>query len=140
MEPILEAAWEIFISGLRMVYMFIIGAQDDDVDLSHKDRVPRFWANSGSDEQFLADLIMLGVGVCFGVIHCIAWHFTFPTHTELSMWQISSIAITAVPIYIPSSGKWHFFLGGLSYLFALKEFLRQISKIRHLTCLEIFEL
>ena len=39
-----------------------------------------------------------------------------------------------------ASGKWHFFLGGLSYLFTLKEFLTRISKIRRLTCLEIFEL
>ena len=43
-------------------------------------------------------------------------------------------------LQIVTSGKWHFFLGGLSYLFALKEFLRRISKIRRLTCLEIFEL
>ena len=63
--------------------------------------MPRFWANSATSEQVTADLIMLGVGVCFGEIHCIAWHFTFPTHTKLSMWQILSITITAVPVYIP---------------------------------------
>ena len=100
-EPKSEAAWEAFVNGLRMVFMFIIGAQDDNVNLSHEDRVPRFWANSAAGEQVTADLIMLGVGVCFGAIHCIAWHFSFPTHTELLMWQISSVAITAVPVYVP---------------------------------------
>ena len=100
-KPKSEAAWEVFVKGLKMITMFIIGTQDDDVDLSGEDRVPRFWANSAIDEQFNADLVMLLVGVCFGAIHCIAWNFTFPTHTELMMWRISSIAITTVPVYVP---------------------------------------
>ena len=45
---------------------------------------------------------MLGVNVCFGAIHCIARFFSFPTRTELLTWRISSVVITAVPIYIPS--------------------------------------
>ena len=44
---------------------------------------------------------MLGVGICFGAIHCIAWGFPFPTHAELLIWRVSSVAITAVPVYIP---------------------------------------
>ena len=44
---------------------------------------------------------MLLVGVCFGVIHCIAWHFTFLTHTKLSMWRVSNVIITALPVYVP---------------------------------------
>ena len=51
---------------------------------------------------------MLGVGIFFGAIHCIAWHFPFPTHTELLIWRISTVAITAVPIYIPLT---FFFMG-----------------------------
>jgi hypothetical protein len=82
-----------------MVYTFIAGGQDDTVDLSREDRVPRFWADGG--DPLTADLIMLGVGVCFGGIHCIAWHFLFPTHAELLLWRISSVAITAIPISIP---------------------------------------
>ena len=45
---------------------------------------------------------VLGVSVSFGAIHCIAWFFSFPTRTELLTWRISSVVITAVPIYIPS--------------------------------------
>ena len=103
-EPISEArklTWEAIGKGLKMVLSLIIFGQKENVDLSREDRVPRFWADS-ADRSYVgvADGIVLGVGVCFGAIHCIAWIFSFPTHTELLMWRISSVAITALPIYI----------------------------------------
>ena len=102
-----ELSWKVIYKGLEKILGFIVGFQDSDVDLSREDRVPRFWANTTSeDDVVFADAIMLGVGVCFGAIHCIAWVFTFPNRTELLMWRISSVAITAVPIYI--------FLGSIS--------------------------
>ena len=104
-----ELIWEAIGNGLLTIFQFVVGVQDGDVNLSREDRVPMFWANSAVDEQIAADLITLGVGVCFGAIHCIAWYFSFPTHIELLMWRISSIAITAVPIYI----SLMFFLAGL---------------------------
>ena len=96
-------------NSLETIYRIIVGFQDDDVILSRKDRVPRFWADNNSDDVVIADFIVLGVGVCFGAIHCIAWFFSFPTHAELLIWRISSVAITAVPIYMPSMvllGSW----------------------------------
>ena len=75
-------AWRAIGEGLLAMLVFIAGAQDEDVDLSCEDRVPRFWANSATSDFFVADLIMLGIGICFGAIHCIAWHFSFPTHIE----------------------------------------------------------
>ena len=72
--------------GLKTLLTLIVTGENDGVDLSREDRVPMFWADDRSGGYFIiADLIMLGVGVCFGVIHCIAWHFSFPTHTELLM-------------------------------------------------------
>ena len=104
-EPISEArklTSNTFVEGLGMILAFIAGGQDGDVNLTREDRVPRFWANNTDSENVaIADTIVLVVGVCFGAIHCIAWVFSFPTHIELLMWRISSVAITAVPIYIP---------------------------------------
>ena len=86
--------------SLKTLFVLIVTG-DGDVDLSRKDRVPRFWADDRRGEYyFIADGIVLWVGVCFGAIHCIAWHFSFPTPTELLMWRISSVAITAVPVYV----------------------------------------
>ena len=102
-EPISEArtlTWKEIGECLKMIYIFIIGDQDDDVDLSREDRVPGFWADSTKGEQGIADVIVLGVGVCFGAIHCIAWAFSSPTHGESLIWRISSVVITAVPVYI----------------------------------------
>ena len=96
-------------NGFETILRFIVSGQDDTVNLSREDRVPRFWANSAEDEFMTADLIMLGVGVCFGAIHCIAWHFSFPTHAELSIWRISTVVMTVVPFYIPLTlllAKW----------------------------------
>ena len=81
-----KLTWKSVFDGLVTIFMFIAGGQDDTVNLSREDWVPRFWANSNDDDFFTADIIMLGVGVCFGAIHCIAWGFPFPTHTELLMW------------------------------------------------------
>ena len=93
---------------------FIVGLQDQDVNLSDEDSVPMFWANStDGNELIFAGFMVLWVGVCFGAIHCIAWHFSFPTHAELLMWKISSIAITALPIYIPLMFGLAGLLGGL---------------------------
>ena len=99
--------------GSETILYFIGGVQDKYVNLSHEDRVPRFWADSV--DYITADLIMLGVGVCFGAIHCIAWHFSFPTHAELLIWRISSVAITGVPIYIPLTLSLAFWLEDMGF-------------------------
>ena len=85
---------------MKKIFVFIAGDQDYGIILSHKDRVPMFWGNSDGKDVFTTDGIMVGVGICFGAIHCIAWCFSFPTDAELLMWQISCVAITSVPVCI----------------------------------------
>ena len=105
-EPIPDArklVRDTIFNGLGATLLFVIGLQDEKVDLSREDRVPRFWANNSDDNMnvAMADVTVLGVGICFGAIHCIAWPFSFPTHSELLIWRISTVAITVVPVYIP---------------------------------------
>ena len=115
-----ELTWGAIGKGLVTILKFIVGGQDNDVNLSLEDRVPRFWANTTDDETMItADLIVLGVGVCFGAIHCIAWIFSLPTHTELLIWRISSVAITAVPIYIPLASFLADWMGGIHFAIIL---------------------
>ena len=103
--------------GLEKMLTFIVGGQDKDVELSHEDRVPRFWANNGEngEDAMIADAIVLAVGVCFGAIHCIAWIFPFSTHTELLIWRISCIAITALPVYIFLMFIFGYWLGEMTF-------------------------
>ena len=108
-----KLTWKSVVDGLVMIFWFIVGNLDQDVNLSREDRVPRFWANSTGNDFWIADIIMLGVGICFGAIHCIAWGFPFPTHMELLMWRISSVAIIAVPVYIPLTLSLAAWLGNM---------------------------
>ena len=102
-EPVSEARKLTWKEGLRTMAIFIGGGQDEGVDLHREDRVPIFWANSTKEGADDAGLAFSWVGVLFGVIHCLAWHFSFPTHTELLMWQISSIIMTVTVAYIPAA-------------------------------------
>ena len=100
-QSISEARKLTCMEGLKTMAIFIGGGQDADVDLRRKDRVPMFWANSTKEGADNAGLAFAWVGVLFGVIYCLAWHFSFPTHTELLMWRISSVAITVAIFFIP---------------------------------------
>lgn len=47
--------------------------------------------------------IFTGAGLSvlvFGAAHCIAWHFSFPTHAERILWQASSIITIAAPFLL----------------------------------------
>lgn len=54
------------------------------------------------------------VGAAFGLIHCSAWHFDFPSHAERIIWQTASLSIVGVclciaggiPIYKLIFHKW----------------------------------
>jgi len=39
-------------------------------------------------------------GVIFGGLHCIGWNFEYPTHSEQTLWQATSLAITVIPLVV----------------------------------------
>ena len=105
-EP--KATWK---AVLKNMYHIFTGGADKHVDLSRRNRVPRFWANSDNKQAETANITVNVVAGCFGAIHCIAWDYSFPTRTELWIWRISSVAITAEPIYVYSCLLLIFLLG-----------------------------
>lgn len=77
--------------------------------LSNQLKIPTFYAGKLEEsEQFFTDIIASIVAILFGAIHCIAWSFQHPSHTEQVLWRISSIAVASIP------GIWaSFFLVGI---------------------------
>jgi hypothetical protein len=51
-------------------------------------------------------------GTLFGGIHCLAWNFAFPTHTELVLWRICSITTTVLPaLSVYFNLQWSYYNG-----------------------------
>jgi hypothetical protein len=79
----------------------IVGTQDIWVDLHQRRKVPKFYSgNPEVSEATFADCLTLAAGVVFGAIHCIAWTFDVSSPTETFLWQISSAAITVLPVFV----------------------------------------
>lgn len=61
-------------------------------------RNPFYSGQLTDDEDGHVVLTGAFVSTLFGGIHCIAWSFQFPTHSEQILWRISSLAITCGPV------------------------------------------
>ena len=59
--------------------------------------VPTFYSYAGHS----IDRFAFGIGV-FGPMHCIAWHYDFPSSPERWGWRISSIIISVLPLMLLS--------------------------------------
>lgn len=80
------------------VVAYVIGDQDDYVDLEQCSRVPTFWAGDRDDSKcFDADVFALLVAMAFGAVHCIAWFEEFRSPLEQLLWRVCSIVIIAIP-------------------------------------------
>ncbi|KNZ71660.1 hypothetical protein J132_07826 [Termitomyces sp. J132] len=56
-------------------------------------------------EKLCVHFLSCGAAVVFGVIHCLAWHFEFPSKTEQLLWRVSSTATSCFPIVILIFGE-----------------------------------
>lgn len=82
-----------------MPFAYMVGVEDSDV---MEKRVATFYAGKlTAKESRVAYFIASGIAALFGVIHCIAWSFDFPSQTEQFLWHVSSIAITCLPLGPP---------------------------------------
>ncbi|KAJ7032378.1 hypothetical protein C8F04DRAFT_1261923 [Mycena alexandri] len=79
-----------------------------------------------SDESYVAELktrpAVFAAAAIFGGIHCAAWHTLFASTSEMWMWRISSVVVTAYPILIMlaklgADSRWDIFMVlGFDYL------------------------
>jgi len=60
-------------------------------------------ADEGSEYPYI---MMALVGISFGGIHCIAWAFAFPSHTEQLLWRISAMSVTTATLLIACALKF----------------------------------
>lgn len=83
---------------------------DDPIEPQSK-RVPTFHAGKlTNNEPLYVGLVAQMFATIFGGIHCLAWSFHFPTHTEQLLWRISSLTITCVPPCVIGTVLLHSFV------------------------------
>ncbi|KAI9452255.1 hypothetical protein F5148DRAFT_1003373, partial [Russula earlei] len=69
----------------------------------HTMRVGTFYPHGWGSKLRLAFawVAVVAVTLAFGGIHCIGWSFNFPSSAEQTLWRVSSVTITALPIMFP---------------------------------------
>lgn len=60
--------------------------------------VPAFYAPNTKGDHYSRVTVFAFFGITFGGIHCIGWNFIFPTKFEQTLWRVTSVIITTIPI------------------------------------------
>jgi hypothetical protein len=64
--------------------------------------VPSFYAPKTASDRYSRMLVFAFFGVIFGGLHVVGWSFEFPTLFEQTLWRMTSITITAIPLVVAS--------------------------------------
>ena len=62
--------------------------------------VPSFYAPVTESDRWSRMVVFALFGAIFGGLHCIGWHFSNPTRSELILWRATSLAITVIPFIV----------------------------------------
>ncbi|KAF7984846.1 hypothetical protein HWV62_10799 [Athelia sp. TMB] len=81
----------------QRIFAYVMGMQDQCVDLRRCTRVPTFWAADREGDAIYADIIAILVAMAFGAVHCIAWFDSSQSDLEQQLWRASAIAIITTP-------------------------------------------
>ena len=88
----------IFIGVIYIIFRSIFELlSTSTVNLSDT-HVPAFYAPNTSGDYYSRAVVFLFFGITFGGIHCIGWNFIYPTRFEQTLWRITSVIITTIPI------------------------------------------
>ncbi|KIK53965.1 hypothetical protein GYMLUDRAFT_178282 [Collybiopsis luxurians FD-317 M1] len=86
------------------------------------------------EPRYAADNVIMYIAtVVFGVIHCLAWTFNFPSITEERLWRICALLVTFLPLFLvfyhfiydkyltsrPGWAKWFTLISLVVFLFYL---------------------
>ncbi|KAJ7136298.1 hypothetical protein C8R43DRAFT_612612 [Mycena crocata] len=85
---------------LAAIQSAVYGATHHDPASSKPTGVPMLWCPSPQVHYRLGMLLEGAVATVFGAIHCSAWNSDFPSATEKWLWRISSLVVTAIPMFI----------------------------------------
>lgn len=71
--------------------------------------LPQFGGHNGVLSRATVSVVGGLGGAVFGVIHCAAWYYQFPTATERLLWRIASVVACAIPgiTSIAAVRQWH---------------------------------
>ena len=103
-EYVHEHRWRTFWNGAVGVIEYGIGGpiySFSDMGFGHDDGDKvgtMFYAGLDNGITWSFGIPAAVIATIFGGIHCIAWSFQFPSHTEQLLWRISSLSITCLPM------------------------------------------
>ena len=100
-EYVHEHRWWTFWNGALDVVLYEIGPMESfsAMGFGTADGVCTGMFYAGPDSNITWTFGILGavIATIFGGIHCVAWSFQFPSHTEQLLWRIASLSITCLP-------------------------------------------
>jgi hypothetical protein len=87
------------VSGYRPLDSFgRIAGLDGDFKAGEKG-IPAFYSGGlENDEDARSNIVAMVTAMIFGAVHCIAWSFQFPSHSEQLSWRLASLSITCLPM------------------------------------------
>jgi hypothetical protein len=101
-EYVREHRWSTLWNGVEAVFEYGIGVPlipfsnmgfgDNDEEVG-----TMFYAGDRG-VTWSCSMAGLVIATIFGAIHCVAWSFQFPSHTEQLLWRIASLSITCLPM------------------------------------------
>ena len=92
--------WRTFWKGMKAVFEYGIEAPLSPFGLMGfgDDKVGHMFYAGNREITWPCGIVGAVIATIFGAIHCVAWSFQFPSHTEQLLWRIASLSITCLPM------------------------------------------